>query len=165
MALAARDPATAERLRPSDSQRILRALEFHAATGAPLSAYQANRVPGPLRGRRLAKIFVAPDRAELRDRIDRRFLAMMEAGALDEVAGLAMRGLDPALPVMRAHGVPGLLAHLRGQLSLDEAVARGQTDTRAYVKRQFTWGRHQMPDFAAVSPEAAFAAAMELIAA
>jgi tRNA dimethylallyltransferase len=162
-ALAARDPASAERLRSSDRQRILRALEFHAATGAPLSAYQANRVPGPLRGRRLAKIFVAPDRAELRARIDGRFLAMMEAGALDEVAGLARRGLDPALPVMRAHGVPALLAHLRGELSLDEAVARGQADTRAYVKRQFTWGRHQMPDFVSVPHEAAFAAAMELV--
>ncbi|HEV7873693.1 MAG TPA: tRNA (adenosine(37)-N6)-dimethylallyltransferase MiaA [Enterovirga sp.] len=162
--LAARDPVGAERLRPSDRQRILRALEFHAATGKPLSAYQAARVPGPLHARRLAKIFVAPERAELRARIDGRFVAMMEAGALDEVAALAGRGLDPALPVMRAHGVPGLLAHLRGEISLDEAVARGQADTRAYVKRQFTWGRHQMPDFLPVEPERAFAAAMELVA-
>jgi tRNA dimethylallyltransferase len=121
-------------------------------------------VPGPLHGRRLAKIFIAPERAELRARIDGRFVAMMEAGALDEVAALAGRGLDPALPVMRAHGVPGLLAHLRGEISLDEAVARGQADTRAYVKRQFTWGRHQMPDFLPVGPERAFAAAMELVA-
>jgi tRNA dimethylallyltransferase len=162
--LAGRDAAGAERLRPSDRQRILRALEFHAATGKPLSAYQAARVPGPLHGRRLAKIFVTPDRAELRARIDGRFVAMMEAGALDEVAALAGRGLDPALPVMRAHGVPGLLAHLRGEISLNEAVARGQADTRAYVKRQFTWGRHQMPDFLPVEPERAFAAAMELVA-
>ena len=163
--LAARDPAGAERLRPSDRQRILRALEVHAATGEPISAYQANRVPGPLHGRRLAKIFVAPDRAELRARIDRRFLAMLEVGAMDEVAALARRGLDPALPVMRAHGVPSLLAHLRGEVSLEEAVARGQADTRAYVKRQFTWGRNQMPDFLAVPPEAAFAAAINLVGA
>jgi tRNA dimethylallyltransferase len=162
-ALAARDPAGADRLRQTDRQRVLRALEFHAATGEPLSAYQANRVPGPLGGRRLAKIFVAPDRTELRARIDRRFLAMLEAGALDEVAALSRRGLDPALPVMRAHGVPGLLAYLRGELSRDEAIARGQADTRAYVKRQFTWGRHQMPDFLAVPPEAAFAVTMDLV--
>jgi tRNA dimethylallyltransferase len=162
--LAARDPAGADRLRPSDRQRLLRALEFHAATGKPLSAYQADRVPGPLHGRPLAKIFVAPDRAELRARIDGRFMAMMKAGALDEVAALARRGLDPALPVMRAHGVPGLLAHLRGEVSLEQAIERGQADTRAYVKRQFTWGRHQMPDFLSVPPERAFAAAMDMVA-
>ena len=68
---------------------------------------------------------------------------------------LAARGLDPALPAMRAHGVPGLIAFLRGEASLDEAIARGQKDTRAYAKRQETWFRHQMPDFAALEPAAA----------
>ncbi len=69
---------------------------------------------------------------------------MIAAGALDEVAALRARRLDPMLPVMRAHGVPGLIAHLDGTLGLDEAIARGQADTRAYAKRQFTWFRHQM---------------------
>jgi tRNA dimethylallyltransferase len=55
------------------------------------------------------------------------------------------------LPVMRAHGVPGLIAHLDGNLSLDEAIAKGQADTRAYAKRQMTWFRHQMKDWTAVS--------------
>jgi hypothetical protein len=74
---------------------------------------------------------------------------------LEEVKALAARRLDPMLPVMRAHGVPGLLAHLRGETSLDDAVARGQADTRRYAKRQFTWFRHQMPGWSWIAPEEA----------
>ena len=85
---------------------------------------------------------------------------MMEHGALDEVRALAERGLDPMLPVMRAHGVPGLLAYLRGDMSLDEAIARGQGDTRRYAKRQFTWFRHQLPDWQWVEPERGFETVM-----
>jgi tRNA dimethylallyltransferase len=96
-----------------------------------------------------------PGPGELRARIDRRFAEMIRAGALDEVAALAERRLDPALPVMRAHGVPGLLAHLRGEMSLDDAIRRGQADTRAYAKRQFTWARHQMVGWTWAPPEAA----------
>ncbi|MDB5511719.1 MAG: miaA [Enterovirga sp.] len=154
--LARADPESGARLRPSDRQRILRALEVVAATGRSVSSFHHSRVPGPLAGRRLAAVFLEPDRAELRARIDRRFEGMMAAGGLDEVARLADRGLDPALPIMRAHGVPGLLAHLRGEISLAEAVARGQADTRAYAKRQATWFRGQMPDFVPVPPEAAY---------
>ncbi|TDR94978.1 tRNA dimethylallyltransferase [Enterovirga rhinocerotis] len=154
--LARRDPESAARLKPGDRQRILRALEIVAATGRPIGAFQGLRRPGPLDGRRMAKLFIAPaERAELRARIDRRVDTMMERGALDEVHALAARGLDPALPIMRAHGVPGFLAHLRGEVTLAEAIRRGQADTRAYAKRQFTWFRHQMPDFHAVPPEAA----------
>ena len=142
--LARQDAEMASRLKPGDRQRILRALEVLAATGRSLSAFQDSRIPGPLAGRNLVRLFLAPDRAELRARIDRRFAEMIRAGALDEVAALAERRLDPALPVMRAHGVPGLLAHLRGEMSLDDAIGRGQADTRAYAKRQFTWARHQM---------------------
>ena len=73
---------------------------------------------------------------------------MMDKGALDEVRALGERKLDPMLPAMRAHGVPGLLAHLRGEIALDEAIARGQGDTRRYAKRQFTWFRHQIAGLA-----------------
>lgn len=154
-ALARRDPEGAARLRPADRQRILRALEVQAATGRPLAAFQGARNPGPLAGRRCLAVFLAPDREALREAIDRRFERMTEAGALDEVRALAARALDPALPVMRAHGVPGLLGHLAGEVTLAEAVARGQADTRAYAKRQFTWFRHQMPDARALAPETA----------
>lgn len=153
--LARRDPATAASLRPSDRQRILRALEIHAATGSSLLAVRGERVPGPLAGVPVVAVFLDVDRTLLRARIDRRFEAMMAAGALDEVRALRARGLPPDLPVMRAHGVPGLVDHLAGRATLAEAVARGQADTRAYGKRQVTWFRHQMPDFAAVPPETA----------
>ena len=85
---------------------------------------------------------------------------MLAAGALEEVARLKARGLDPLLPAMRAHGVPGLIAYLDGGISLDEAKARGKADTRAYAKRQATWFRHQMPGWTAVPPAAAEAAVL-----
>ena len=162
--LAARDPETAARLLPSDRQRVQRALEVLAASGQPLVAFHGEREPGPLAGRPLTKLFLSPDRDVLRARIDARFEAMMAAGALAEVAALAARGLDPMLPVMRAHGVPGLIAHLAGDLSLKGAIAKGQADTRAYAKRQFTFFRHQVPDFSFVTPEEAFGAAMRALA-
>ena len=162
--LARLDPDGAGRLRPNDRQRILRALEVLAATGRSVTAFHDSRVPGPLAGRRLLRLFLAPDRAELRARIDRRFGSMVEAGALDEIERLAARRLDPALPIMRAHGVPALLSHLRGEISLDEAIRRGQADTRAYAKRQFTWFRHQMPGFLAVPPDGAYDAAAAVLA-
>jgi tRNA dimethylallyltransferase len=154
-ALAARDPLTAARLRPSDRQRVLRALEVVAATGRPLVEFQGAREAPALPAGAWAGLFLAPERAALNARIEARFDEMLGAGALDEVAALAARKLDPALPAMRAHGVPHLIAHLEGRLSLDEARALAVRDTRRYAKRQFTWARHQMPDFAWVAPEGA----------
>jgi tRNA dimethylallyltransferase len=158
--LVLRDPAMAERLRPSDRLRILRALEVVEATGRSLLAFQGRKQPGPLAQAPTVRVFLAPDRAALRRRIDARFVAMVEQGALDEVRALAARRLDPMLPVMRAHGVPGLLAYLQGEVSLDEAIRRGQGDTRRYAKRQFTWFRHQMPGWTWVVPEEALAAVL-----
>ncbi|MEZ0170073.1 tRNA (adenosine(37)-N6)-dimethylallyltransferase MiaA [Microvirga sp. TS319] len=158
--LVGRDPETARTLRPSDRLRVQRALEIFAATGRPLVSFHGARQPGPLDGVPVVKVFLAPEREELRLRIDRRFLAMMEQGALEEVRALGARNLDPMLPAMRAHGVPGLLAHLRGEIPLDEAVARGQGDTRRYAKRQFTWFRHQLPDWRWAAPDEGFEAVM-----
>jgi tRNA dimethylallyltransferase len=161
--LAGLDPAMAERLRPGDRMRIMRALEVLLATGRSLASFQGERVPGPLAGGGLLKLFVAPPRETVRARINARFEAMMAQGALDEVAALRARRLDPLLPVMRAHGVPGLIAHLDGQMSLAEAIARGQADTRAYAKRQVTWFRHQMEGWRAVLPEQAPAVALQAL--
>lgn len=149
------DPAMAERLKPADRMRIMRALEVHLATGRSIASFQGERHPGPLDGVPMLKLFISPEREEVRRRIDRRFEQMIAQGALDEVAALRERRLDPLLPVMRAHGVPGLIAHLEGSLGLDEAITRGQADTRAYAKRQVTWFRHQMAGWQAVAPEAA----------
>ena len=153
--LAALDPLTAARLRPSDSQRILRALEVLRATGAPLASFHRLREAPLLRPGQWAGLFLAPEREALNATIDRRFGAMLTDGALEETAALARRRLDPALPVMRAHGVPHLIAHLKGALSLDGAAERARIDTRRYAKRQFTWARHQMPDFFWVAPDRA----------
>ncbi|MFL5192509.1 MAG: tRNA (adenosine(37)-N6)-dimethylallyltransferase MiaA [Microvirga sp.] len=158
--LSERDPETARTLRPSDRLRVQRALEIFAATGQPLVSFHGARQPGPFAAIPVIKLFLAPDRDELRRRIDARFLAMMDQGALDEVRALGERNLDPMLPAMRAHGVPGLLAHLRGEIPLDEAIAKGQGDTRRYAKRQFTWFRHQLPDWQWVEPERGFEAVM-----
>ncbi len=155
-----KDPPMAARLRPSDRLRVMRALEVLAATGRSLASFQGARRPGPLAQARLLKLFLMPERELVRARIDERFDAMMAAGALEEVAALRARRLDPLLPVMRAHGVPGLVAYLDGMLSLDEALARGKADTRAYAKRQVTWFRHQMEGWSAVAPEEGLGAAL-----
>ena len=156
--LAARDPATAARLRPSDRQRVLRALEVFDATGRPLVDFQDARNPPPLAPGEWAGLFLAPPRAILDARIETRFAEMLRAGALDEIEALARRRLEPALPIMRAHGAPHLIAHLAGRLPIFEAAALAVRDTRRYAKRQFTWARHQMPDFQWVAPEDAEAA-------
>jgi tRNA dimethylallyltransferase len=153
--LAAIDPDTAARLRPSDRQRVLRALEVFAATGRSLVALQGARGAPALNAGEWAGLFLAPDRTALNAAIDGRFGAMLEAGALDEVGALAARNLNPALPVMRAHGAPHLIAHLAGRLTLEEAADRGKLDTRQYAKRQFTWARHQMAGFEWVAPNEA----------
>jgi tRNA dimethylallyltransferase len=140
-ALAAVDPATAARLRPSDSQRLARAWEVWRGTGRGLAAWQAEAgEPAPWR---FAAILLDPPRAALRAAIAARFAAMLEGGALGEVRALLALGLDPALPAMRAHGVPELAAHLAGTLTLAEAAARAELVTGQYTRRQATWFRHR----------------------
>lgn len=153
--LAARDPVSAERLKPRDRTRIARALEVVEATGRPLPDWHREGLPPLLPTGEFSALFLAPEREQLYARIDARFGAMLDAGALDEVAALAARKLDPLLPAMKAHGVPALIRHLRGEISREEAAVIGRADTRHYAKRQFTWFRHQLPEFEWVAPEAA----------
>ena len=148
--LADRDPAMAARLRPGDSQRLIRAWEVLEATGRSLADWQAadrdRKGEGPDGAAyRFLRLHVLPPRAELYDACDARFRRMLEAGALDEVRTLLALGLDPALPVMKALGVPELAAHLRGALDLEAAILQVQQATRRYVKRQMTWLRTQAP--------------------
>lgn len=162
--LAALDPATAARLQPNDRQRILRALEVMAATGRSLAAWQAEATAAPfLPASAGPRLVLETDRALLRRRIDARFAAMLEAGALDEVAALAARHLDPARPVLKAHGVPALMRHLDGALDRAAAMAEGQSDTRRYAKRQETFFRHQMGDWPRARAEDALTALMEAL--
>jgi tRNA dimethylallyltransferase len=145
--LARRDPASAERLKPRDRTRIARALEVVEATGRSLTDWHRDGLPPLLPPGTFSALFLSPDRDQLYVRIDARFDAMLKAGALQEVERLAARRLDPLLPAMKAHGVPALIRHLRGEISLDEAAMVGRADTRHYAKRQFTWFRHQLPEF------------------
>ena len=142
--LRARDPEMAERLRPSDPHRIVRALEVHEATGRSLSEWQRISGKGVLEEAETARLVLLPDRADLYRRCEDRFDAMLEQGALDEVAALRELRLDAGLPVMTAHGVPHLTAALAGKLDLATAAARSKQDTRHYAKRQLTWIRRNM---------------------
>jgi tRNA dimethylallyltransferase len=147
-----RDPASAERLKPRDSIRIARALEVVEVTGRSLSDWHRDGLPPLLPPGSFTAVFLEPDRDELYARIDARFGAMLQAGALDEVAALASRKLDPLLPAMKAHGVPALIRHIAGEITLEQAAVIGRADTRHYAKRQFTWFRHQLPEFEWVKP-------------
>ncbi|WGD54559.1 tRNA (adenosine(37)-N6)-dimethylallyltransferase MiaA [Bradyrhizobium sp. CB1650] len=153
--LASRDPRAAERLKARDRTRIARALEVIEATGRSLLDWHTEGQPPLLPKDSFRAIFLAPARDELYARIDARFDAMLGGGALKEVERLADRQLDPLLPAMKAHGVPALIRHLRGELGLEEAASIGRADTRHYAKRQFTWFRHQLPEFEWVRPEEA----------
>jgi tRNA dimethylallyltransferase len=110
-------------------------------------------MPPAVEASRAIRLFLAVDRAELYRRIDARFDTMLASGALDEVRALAARNLDPSLPAMKAHGVPWLIRHLRGEITLAEAAEGGKRDTRRYTKRQATWFRNQLPDWEWVSPD------------
>ena len=153
--LSARDPASAERLKPRDRTRVARALEVVEATGRSLTDWHRDGLPPLLPPGQFSALFLSPQREALYARIDARFDAMLAAGALDEVAKLGARKLDPLLPAMKAHSVPALLSHLRGEISLEEAAEIGRADTRHYAKRQFTWFRHQLPEFEWVKPDVA----------
>jgi tRNA dimethylallyltransferase len=140
--LAAADLETAAGLRPGDGQRVARAWEVWRGTGRGLAAWRregAHTGPAPWR---FAAILLAPPRAALRAAIEARFDAMLAAGALEEVRALVARGLDPALPAMRAHGVPELAATLAGRMDLAAARRRATLNTGRYTKRQATWFRH-----------------------
>ncbi len=141
--LAEADPATAAGLRPSDGQRLARAWEVWRGTGRGLSGWQAMpRTPPPYAFR---MILLDPPRPVLRAAIAGRFAAMLAAGAVEEVRALLALRLDPALPAMRAHGVPELAAHVQGGITLQEAERRTVLATGRYTKRQTTWFRHRPP--------------------
>ncbi len=154
-ALALRDGDSAARIKPNDRQRLIRAFEVVAHTGKTLGEWQKNEAGGqkPEAG----QIIISPDlkpltsdlhlllppREELYAACNTRFVKMMERGALEEVRALIARDLSPTLPAMKILGVRELAAHLRGEMSLSEAVEKAQQMTRNYAKRQMTWFRNQ----------------------
>ena len=146
------DPATAQRVTVNDRSRISRALEVVLATGRALSDWHREGLPPLIDPARAVKVFITCERKELVRRIEMRFDAMIKLTALEEVRRLAERRLDPALPAMKAHGVPWLIRHLNGEISREEAIAGAVMDTRRYAKRQLTWFRNQMNDWIWADP-------------
>ncbi|HEX7776494.1 MAG TPA: tRNA (adenosine(37)-N6)-dimethylallyltransferase MiaA [Parvibaculum sp.] len=141
--LAAADPDLAEVIRPSDRQRIARGIEVARGTAKPLSQWHKEPL-SPLIAGPLARIVLAPDRDWLKARCDARFEAMVGAGGLEEARVMAGLHLDPALPLTKALGLRPIIDYVSGNIDLSEAIARGQSETRAYAKRQDTWFRTQM---------------------
>lgn len=142
--LKSRDPEMASRLKPTDPQRIVRALEVLEATGISLARWQEQPGEPVVAVREGHAIVVSPERDELRRRCDSRFDAMMEAGAVEEVRELLDLELNPELPVMRALGVKPLAELLARRLSREHAAEAAKAETRQYAKRQLTWLRRNM---------------------
>ncbi|OJW17073.1 MAG: tRNA (adenosine(37)-N6)-dimethylallyltransferase MiaA [Planctomycetales bacterium 71-10] len=137
--LAALDPATAARLHPNDRRRIVRALEVIELTGSPFSALQREHDrPAPA----ATKVFALDHpRPTLHDRIDRRVLAMFEAGLVDEVRRLRSAPRPMGSVAEQGVGYREVIEHLAGEADLPTTVARIQARTRQFAKRQATWFR------------------------
>jgi tRNA dimethylallyltransferase len=143
------DPEAEARIETGDRQRLVRAHAVAIATGKSLTAWQTDTkpaiAPGTWKG-----LVLDPPRAELYARCDARLAVMVEQGALDEVAAMEARGLDPSLPALKAVGYREFAAHLRGETTLDQALDAARQETRRYAKRQLTWFRNQTPDWARI---------------
>jgi tRNA dimethylallyltransferase len=144
-ALTRADPAAAARLAPADRTRVARALEVVRSTGRTLADWQQAREGGIADEAHIVPLILLPPRDWLRARCDARLIEMFDRGAIAEVEALLARGLDSALPVMRAIGVPQIARYLSGETSRAEALEAAQAATRQYAKRQYTWFRHQPP--------------------
>jgi tRNA dimethylallyltransferase len=144
-ALQREDVAAAARLAPADAARVMRALEVTRSTGKPLADWQSAKTGGIGDEIRLVPMILLPPRDWLTERCDARFETMFEQGQ-DEVAALMARGLDPALPVMRAIGVPEIMAYQSQKLVKSESKNAGKLATRQYAKRQYTWFKRQLPE-------------------
>ncbi|WP_324812398.1 tRNA (adenosine(37)-N6)-dimethylallyltransferase MiaA [Brevundimonas sp.] len=144
--LAAVDTAAAARIEAGDRQRLTRAWAVAEHTGRALSDWTAETTPLLAPGS-WTGLVLEPDRAALYARCDARVARMVADGALDEVRALVARGLDPALPAMKAVGVREFAAHLAGETTLETAVEATRQATRNYAKRQLTWFRNQTPEW------------------
>jgi tRNA dimethylallyltransferase len=151
--LTLQDPKMAARLNPMDRQRITRALEVLAATGKSLLHFQSLKSQGLRSDTKITPlvcIALLPERKALYARSDARLVRMLEAGALQEVRAFHARSLPKPLAIEKALGYAELLEVLDGSASLAEALAKAQQSTRHYIKRQYTWIRHQFADWAMI---------------
>lgn len=140
------DPVAMQKISENDTTRITRVLEVFLSTNRTISEWQHNTAPY-LPPSQWRGVVLMPPREDLYARINTRFEHMLESGALDEVGALLARGLNPGLPVMKALGVPQIIEHLQGDISLEEVVRQGAQDTRRFAKRQMTWFRNRSKDW------------------
>lgn len=141
--IAALDPETASRIDLQNPMRIQRAWEVAQTTGRGLASWQDETQPPLLPLPAVTALVLNADPAWLGARIDHRFDLMVAQGALEEVRA-ALPDWNPASPADRAIGAPELIAHLRGETTLEEAMSLARIATRQYAKRQRTWFRNRM---------------------
>ncbi|MEZ5795853.1 tRNA (adenosine(37)-N6)-dimethylallyltransferase MiaA [Albidovulum sp.] len=151
--IAALDPATRARIDTRNPARVQRAWEVLTATGRGLAGWQDETPPPLLPAERAVRLVIDAPRDWLAERIDRRLVAMVAGGALDE-ARAALPDWAPPAPWTRAIGAADLVAHLRAELPLDVAITRAQAATRQYAKRQRSWFRKRMRDWRWIPPPA-----------
>ena len=142
--LAKFDPVSAERLNPTDSQRMIRAYEVYLGTERSLTDWHQDAPTTPPLEANYQSIVFEPPRDELYAKCEARIDWMIDNGVLDEVRVLMELNLEPSLPVMKALGVPELITHLRDKMTLEDAVSAAKQATKRYAKRQMTWFRGQI---------------------
>ena len=147
------DAVMAARLKPGDTQRIFRALEVMRATGQSLSVWQARGATPVLPEAQFYPVVVDVPRAQLYAQIDARFLTMLDMGALDEARNFINAHGSGTTPIFKAHGLPEFGAYFKGDMALEDAIAKGQQNTRNYAKRQMTWARGQLPHAVMLAPD------------
>lgn len=141
------DPVMAQRLKPADTHRIIRALEIWEGTGKSLSYWQELPLVAPPADYRFHIIVMRPDIEQLNVKINARIDVMLDQGALDEIEALTHRIDEDEVPenslIIKAHGFRPFRDFLKKRISLEDAKAHTATETRQYAKRQRTWGRTQ----------------------
>lgn len=141
------DPISAERLHPTDRQRCIRAREVYEVSGEPFSAWRMRDKMSPAGDLTFRSCVVMPEREKLHAQINTRFVQMIDLGALDEARAVHAMNVPPLMTGAQALGLQALIEYLDNHITLDEAIEQGQTQTRQYAKRQYTWFRGQsLPD-------------------
>jgi tRNA dimethylallyltransferase len=158
--LAREDPDTHARIDLANPMRVQRAWEVLIATGRGLAEWHATGARPILPKADAFRIVLMPAISILNNNIEHRFRAMLEEGALDEVRAAMAAGWHPKRPSARALGARELVAHLRGEMPLEAAVAAAVTATRQFAKRQRTWFRGRMADWTWLDPVGRTAAAL-----
>jgi tRNA dimethylallyltransferase len=135
------DPIIAQKLRPGDTQRVIRAYEIFTQTGISQTIWQEQQVAPRFTSQQILKIVLAPDRAQLYENCNMRFREMMERGAIQEVERL----MTYESVTIRALGMREIMSYLAGEVTYEQAIIKAQQLTRNYAKRQITWFKHQLP--------------------